>query len=89
MNCLRILALVAIASFPIIAHTGNGTLLAVLEEPQCKDGSGTHVRALYVKSNGEWHSLNTANASAGHIAHFAERDRSFRVSVTDGRMLHE
>lgn len=67
MNRFRFLGLAAIAGFPIITLAGNEALVGVLEEPQCKDGGGTYVRALYVKTNGQWRPLNTASASAGYV----------------------
>lgn len=82
MNHFRFLGLAVIVCFPVIAHTGNDTLLGVLEEPQCKDGGGIYVRALYVKSNGGWQPLNTANASAGRIP----KKTSWTVSL-DGKKI--
>lgn len=64
-SCLFGLALVG--GFSFIAHARDEVLLGVLEEPQCKDGGSTYVRALYVKTKGEWQPINTATASAGRI----------------------
>lgn len=58
----------ALCVAPSPLHAEDGTLLGVLEEPQCKEATGVHVRVLYVKSAGKWHSLDSAASSAGHVS---------------------
>ena len=57
MNQLQILLIVTV---PLLAHAQGATLIGTLEEPQCRDGGGTFVRALYVKSGGQWRALDSA-----------------------------
>ncbi len=67
MILLRSLIFAVLIALSLSTHAKEEMIVGVLEEPQCKDGGGIYVRALYAKVDSAWQPLNTAAASAGRI----------------------
>jgi hypothetical protein len=67
MDGLRLFGLIVLVCFSMTAHAGTEALLGILEEPQCKEGGVIHVRPLFMKNDASWQTLNTREASAGHL----------------------
>ena len=82
MSYYFLLWLTLFGGYSLAAYAENETLLGVIEEPQCKDGGDTYVRAMFGKINDEWLSLDSAKTYTEH----APKNITWVISL-DGKKL--